>query len=106
MWSQTAPAALVPQVGTAQLHISDKSTFGEVWGAQHSLRNGVCFEHRGPSAAGIDSSVRWNGDTVHDAHRAAFALHVNPTTGEHAYYDVTNDVFLSADEATAALAMH
>ena len=30
----------------------------------------------------------------------------NPTTGEHAYYDVTNDVFLSADEATAALAMH
>ena len=30
----------------------------------------------------------------------------NPTTGEHAYYDVINDVFLSADEATAALAMH
>jgi hypothetical protein len=30
----------------------------------------------------------------------------NPTTGEHAYYDVTSDVFLSADEATAALAMH
>ena len=30
----------------------------------------------------------------------------NPTTGEHAYYDVTNDVFLSAEEATAALAMH
>jgi hypothetical protein len=30
----------------------------------------------------------------------------NPTTGEHAYYDVINDVFLSAEEATAALAMH
>ncbi len=30
----------------------------------------------------------------------------NPSTGEHAYYDVVNDVFLSADEATAALAMH
>ena len=30
----------------------------------------------------------------------------SPTTGEHAYYDVTNDVFLSADEATVALAMH
>ena len=29
----------------------------------------------------------------------------NPTTGEHAYYDVGNDVFLSNDEATAALAM-
>jgi len=30
----------------------------------------------------------------------------NPTTGEHAYYDLTNDVFLSTDEATAVLAMH
>lgn len=30
----------------------------------------------------------------------------NPTTGEHAYYDVTNDVFLSDEEATAALAVH
>ena len=30
----------------------------------------------------------------------------NPTTGEHPYYDDANDVFLSADEATAALAMH
>jgi hypothetical protein len=30
----------------------------------------------------------------------------NSATGEHAYYDVTNDVFLSADEASTALAMH
>ncbi len=29
----------------------------------------------------------------------------NPTTGEHAYFDVINDVFLSAEEATAALAV-
>lgn len=29
----------------------------------------------------------------------------NTTTGEHAYYDITNDVFLSNDEASAALAM-
>lgn len=30
----------------------------------------------------------------------------NLTTGEHAYYDVINDVFLSAEESAAALAMH
>jgi len=29
----------------------------------------------------------------------------NRTTGEHAYYDVHGDVFLSNDEAIAALAM-
>jgi len=28
----------------------------------------------------------------------------NASTGEHAYFDVINDVFLSNDEATAALA--
>ena len=30
----------------------------------------------------------------------------NPTTGEHAYYDVPNAAFPSAAEAPAALAMH
>ena len=29
----------------------------------------------------------------------------NPTTGEHAYYDLQRDVFLTTDEAIAALAM-
>ena len=29
----------------------------------------------------------------------------NPSTGEHAYYDVVNDIFLSNDEASVALAM-
>lgn len=56
---------------------------------------------------GVGSSVRRNGSTVHDAHRAAPALHVEPDHRRaRVYYDVTNDVFLSADEATAALAMH
>lgn len=29
----------------------------------------------------------------------------NPTAGEHAYYDLLRDVFLTTDEAIAALAM-
>lgn len=29
----------------------------------------------------------------------------NTETGEHAYYDVVNDIFLSGDEATTALAL-
>ena len=29
----------------------------------------------------------------------------NTETGEHAYYDVVNDIFLSGDEAATALAM-
>jgi uracil-DNA glycosylase len=54
----------------------------------------------------VGSSVRRNGApfTTRTGRRLLYMW--NPTTGEHAYYDVTNDVFLSADEATAALAMH
>ena len=29
----------------------------------------------------------------------------NLSTGEHAYYDVVSDIFLSSDEASTALAM-
>ena len=29
----------------------------------------------------------------------------NASTGEHAYYDVVSDIFLSSDEASTALAM-
>ena len=30
----------------------------------------------------------------------------NSSTGEHAYYDVASDIFLSNDEASTALAMN
>ncbi len=30
----------------------------------------------------------------------------NPSTGEHAYYDIASDIFLSNDEASTALAMN
>ena len=49
--------------------------------------------------------MRRNGNTVHDPQGRRLLWMWNPTTGEHAYYDVSNDVFLSADEGTAALAM-
>jgi hypothetical protein len=71
------------------------------------LRKGDCCEQRAPfrSRSGFQRAAeRKTPFTTRTGRRLLYMW--NPTTGEHAYYDVTNDVFLSADEATAALAMH
>jgi hypothetical protein len=60
--------------------------------------------------SGADSQPEWvpacGGTETPFMTRTGRRLLYMWTTGEHAYYDVTNDVFLSADEAAAALAMH
>ena len=51
-----------------------------------------------PACAGTETPF-----TTRIGHRLLYMW--NSSTGEHAHYDVVNDIFLSNDEASVALAM-